>query len=67
MAPRGENPSDFDSSSPSATIGSGKILSNQELMPDAGKVPLKPAELWGKGVIKDFRTCVIDWWVKVRY
>lgn len=59
MAPRAKDsvdelPADFGK----------RVLSNQELMPDAGKIPLKPADMWGKGIIKDLRSTVFTWWIK---
>ena len=35
---------------------------NSELMPDAGKVPLDKAEPWGRGIVKEFKETVIQWW-----
>jgi len=71
MAPKNSLEVDFDESSSvedgvilSSRGGGKKILSNSELMPDAGKVPLDPPELWGRGIIKDFKTTVVQWWVK---
>lgn len=73
MAPKNINDNNavaFDSPSddpmPTRPGGGKKILSNQQLMPDAGKVPLKPADSWGRGLCNDFKNCVIDWWVPVR-
>jgi hypothetical protein len=38
--------------------------SNQELIPDAGKVPLDEAKPWGRGLISDFKNTVLSHWVK---
>ncbi|KAL7577117.1 hypothetical protein ACA910_019719 [Epithemia clementina (nom. ined.)] len=39
-------------------------LTNAELVPDAGKVHIEPAESWGTGIINDFKRTVGTHWVK---
>ena len=38
--------------------------SNQDLIPDAGKVVMEPGELWGKAVINEFKRTVGTNWIK---
>lgn len=35
---------------------------NKALIPDAGKVPLDESMSCGRGIISEFKNCVIDWW-----
>lgn len=39
-------------------------LTNAELVPDAGKVHMDPAESWGTGIINDFKRTVGTHWFK---
>lgn len=38
---------------------------NKAIMPDAGKVPLDAPQAWGRGIVTEFKSCVIDWWFAV--
>ena len=50
------------------SVGDGrdnkKSVSNNDLVPDAGKVHLDPAQPWGKGIIADFKRTVGTHWVE---
>jgi hypothetical protein len=50
------------------SIGDGrdnkKSVSNNDLVPDAGKVHLDPAQPWGKGIIADFKRTIGTHWVE---
>ena len=35
---------------------------NKALMPNAGEVPLDKPMSCGRGIIAEFKGCVIDWW-----
>lgn len=62
MPPRKEDIESLDDSSADGQKDfSG--LTNAELMADAGKVHMDEAQMWGKGIIKDFRQTVgTHWW-----
>jgi hypothetical protein len=38
-------------------------IDNDDLMPDAGKIVLDPAQPWGRGFIADFKRTVGTWWL----
>ena len=42
-----------------------RMPSNAELIPDAGKVVMDEAKMWGKGIISDFRETVGTHWLAV--
>jgi len=71
MAPKSEvtftDPVEPSEVGDTVVIGQGKVLTNQQLMPDAGKVPLDPAQTCGRGIVKDIKSTIGTYWVKVRF
>jgi hypothetical protein len=51
------------STSTAVDFGSSSAKSNQELIPDAGKVTLDPAKPWGRGLVEDIKKTVGTHWV----
>lgn len=41
-----------------------RSTSNVDLMPDAGKVHIDEAQMWGRGIVNDFKRTVGTHWVK---
>ena len=60
-----EEPTFDDEEVGSSYIKETKALSNNELIPDAGKVKLDKAQGCGRGVVKDVKSTVGTWWLKV--
>jgi hypothetical protein len=44
--------------------GTGVSVPNSEIMADAGKIHLEPAQSWGTGIINDFKRTVGTHWVE---
>lgn len=72
MAPRSE----IDESSATDSVEADKadggikgtfrsgMIKNEDIMEDAGKVPVDEARLWGKGIIGDFKETIGSHWVQ---
>ena len=58
MAPRSE--SNYDEEEVKVPKGS----SNADLMEDAGKVHIDPPQMWGRGIVSEFKETVLGHWVK---
>ena len=64
MSPKGEHDShDAEDGYGKATVATGP-RSNNELMEDAGKVHMDKAQMWGTGIVKDFKRTVGTHWFK---
>lgn len=63
MPPKESEPKDIEETVIETTSTRSKPMSNAELMEDAGKVHMDAAQMWGKGIINDFRQTVgTHWW-----
>jgi hypothetical protein len=40
--------------------------SYEEILANAGKVHLEPPQIWGKGIVQDFKKTVGTYWFQVR-
>jgi hypothetical protein len=45
---------------------SGKKKMYQDVLANAGKVHLEPPQIWGKGIVQDFKKTVGTYWFQVR-
>ena len=58
MAPKSET--NYDAEEAKVTKGT----TNAERIPNAGKVPLDPPQMWGRGIVNEFKETVLGHWVK---
>jgi hypothetical protein len=66
MAPKAKDisPADYDKTE-DFPLNKDKTIGNNDLIADAGKVKLAPAQPWGRGMCNDVKGTLGTWWVKV--
>jgi hypothetical protein len=67
MAPKAKDnvrPYAYDEGETKA-FNADKTIGNNDLIPNAGKVILSPAQPYGRGLINDVKSTLGTWWVKV--
>jgi hypothetical protein len=67
MAPKAKDnvrPVAYDEGETKA-FNADKTIGNNDLIPNAGKVILSPAQPYGRGLINDVKSTLGTWWVKV--
>jgi VIT1/CCC1 family predicted Fe2+/Mn2+ transporter len=61
MPPQKQNEVGVEAKNDNTTVASS--VSNDDLMEDAGKVHMDEAQMWGQGIINDFRRTVGTHWL----